>query len=46
MGLTTNGIQNTPMEMLEGETIVKIISGGDHLVCLSDVGEIFTCGKS
>ncbi|XP_060594377.1 regulator of chromosome condensation-like isoform X1 [Ruditapes philippinarum] len=44
MGFTTNGIQNTPMHLLEGETIVKITSGGDHLVCLSDVGEIFTCG--
>ncbi|XP_053395077.1 regulator of chromosome condensation-like isoform X2 [Mercenaria mercenaria] len=44
MGFTTNGIQNTPMTMIEGETIVKITSGGDHLVCLSDVGEIFTCG--
>lgn len=45
MGFTVNGIQNTPMTLLEGHTVVKITSGGDHLVCLTDAGEIFTCGK-
>lgn len=45
MGFTANGIQNTPMTLLQGHTIVKITSGGDHLVCLTDAGEIYTCGK-
>lgn len=44
MGFTANGIQNTPMLLLEGHTVVKITSGGDHLVCLTDAGEIYTCG--
>lgn len=44
MGLTTAGIQTKPVCLLAGENIVKISSGGDHLVCLSEKGDIFTCG--
>lgn len=44
MGLTARGISTEPLEMLPGETVVKIASGGDHLVCLTDKGEIFTGG--
>jgi hypothetical protein len=36
MGLTSGGIRQEPLEMLPGETVVKIVSGGDHLVCLSN----------
>jgi hypothetical protein len=45
MGLTSGGIRQEPLEMLPGETVVKIVSGGDHLVCLSNKGEIFTGGQ-
>ena len=44
MGLTSGGIRQEPLEMLPGETVVKIVSGGDHLVCLTNNGEIFTGG--
>ena len=30
--------------MLEGVVVTKITSGGDHLVALSDAGEVFTVG--
>lgn len=45
MGLTSGGIRQEPLEMLPGETVVKIVSGGDHLVCLSNKGVIFTGGQ-
>lgn len=44
MGLTSGGIRKDPLEMCPGETVVKIVSGGDHLVCLTNKGEIFTGG--
>ncbi|XP_052100621.1 regulator of chromosome condensation-like [Mytilus californianus] len=44
MGLTSGGIRKEPLEMCPGETVVKIVSGGDHLVCLTNKGEIFTGG--
>ncbi|XP_076086369.1 regulator of chromosome condensation-like [Mytilus galloprovincialis] len=44
MGLTSGGISKDPLEMCPGETVVKIVSGGDHLVCLTNKGEIFTGG--
>lgn len=31
--------------MLPGETVIKIASGGDHLLCLTEKGEIYSCGK-
>jgi alpha-tubulin suppressor-like RCC1 family protein len=43
MGLTSGGIRQEPLEMLPGETVVKIVSGGDHLVCLTNNGEIVFC---
>ncbi|XP_052774451.1 regulator of chromosome condensation-like [Mya arenaria] len=44
MGLTLDGIATRPLSILKDETVVKIASGGDHLVCLTIQGEIFTCG--
>ncbi|CAH1773702.1 unnamed protein product [Owenia fusiformis] len=45
MGMLAAGkTENTPVPILEDKTIVKIASGGDFLVCLSDAGEIFTLG--
>lgn len=45
MGLTTEGIQNRPVQVLQNQQVIKIASGGDHLVCLTNNGEIYTCGK-
>ena len=45
MGFTKDGYQTTPVSVLEDVVIVKIASGSDHLVCLSDKGEIWTMGK-
>ena len=45
IGLTAAGIQEKPIEMLPGETVIKIASGGDHLLCLTEKGEIYSCGK-
>lgn len=44
MGLTMKGIENHPTLLPVEETVVKITSGGDHLVCLSTQGNIYTCG--
>jgi alpha-tubulin suppressor-like RCC1 family protein len=44
MGLTSNGIQKQPVEMLPGNVVVKIASGADHLVMLSENGQLYTCG--
>ena len=46
MGLTADGKYVTkPMKILEDETVVKIASGGDHLVCLTIQGEVYTLGR-
>ncbi|GLH11838.1 Regulator of chromosome condensation [Gryllus bimaculatus] len=44
MGLTLNGIEKSPVEILPGFTVVKIASGSDHLVMLTNEGQLFTCG--
>lgn len=45
IGLTVEGgIQTTPLEVLNDETVVKIASGGDHLACLTDKGALYTFG--
>ncbi|PSN52909.1 Regulator of chromosome condensation [Blattella germanica] len=44
MGLTSNGVEKKPVEMLPGITKVKIASGADHLVMLTDDGQLYTCG--
>lgn len=44
IGLTKKGIEKKPIEMLPDAVVVKISSGSDHLVCLTDLGEIYTQG--
>lgn len=44
IGLTSNGIEKTPVELIQEEVIVKVVSGGDHLACLTDRGELLTLG--
>ncbi|KAI0232390.1 Regulator of chromosome condensation [Lamellibrachia satsuma] len=39
-----NKVEKTPVELLPDQTVVKIDSGTDHLVCLTKKGEIFTLG--
>ena len=40
-----NKVEKTPVELLPDQTVVKIDSGTDHLVCLTKKGEIFTLGE-
>ncbi|XP_076298134.1 regulator of chromosome condensation 1 isoform X3 [Lasioglossum baleicum] len=44
MGLTPNGMERVPIEMLPNKKVLKIASGADHLVLLSEHGQIYTCG--
>ena len=41
-----NKIENTPVKVMEDEVVVKISSGADHLVALTNKGEIFTMGNA
>ncbi|CAG2068509.1 unnamed protein product [Timema podura] len=44
MGLTKDGIQNKPLELFSRNKVTKIASGIDHLVMLTEDGQLFTCG--
>lgn len=44
MGLTLRGNERLPVEMLPNIKVMKIASGADHLVLLSENGRIYTCG--
>ncbi|XP_074098195.1 regulator of chromosome condensation 1 [Cotesia typhae] len=44
MGLTPRGKESLPIEVLPTVKIVKIASGADHLVMLTDRGRVYTCG--
>lgn len=44
MGLTASGNEKLPYEILSHETVIKIASGADHLVMLTNHGQIYTCG--
>ncbi|XP_076659195.1 regulator of chromosome condensation 1 isoform X2 [Halictus rubicundus] len=44
MGLTSKGNERIPIEMLPNIKVLKIASGADHLVLLSEEGQIYTCG--
>ncbi|KAF5299713.1 hypothetical protein FQA39_LY11508 [Lamprigera yunnana] len=44
MGLTPNGNEKLPYEVFPNHVVIKIASGADHLVCLTDQGNIYTCG--
>lgn len=45
MGLTLKGNERFPVEMLPNVKAVKIASGNDHLVLLSENGRVYTCGR-
>lgn len=45
MGLTPKGNEKLPFKLsLEEMTVVKIASGADHIVFLTNHGEVYTCG--
>ncbi|KAJ3662552.1 hypothetical protein Zmor_006896 [Zophobas morio] len=44
MGLTLRGNEKLPHEIVQDKQVVKIASGNDHVVFLTNHGEIFTCG--
>lgn len=44
MGLTLKGNERFPIEILPNIKVVKIASGADHLVLLSESGSVYTCG--
>ncbi|XP_066587817.1 regulator of chromosome condensation-like isoform X2 [Prorops nasuta] len=44
MGLTIKGNERSPVEITPNAKIVKIASGADHLVLLSENGHVYTCG--
>lgn len=44
MGLTLQGGEKKPVELVSGTMIVKIASGADHLVMLADDAQIHTVG--
>lgn len=47
IGLLPDGSQSaTPVEIMQGHKMAKIASGGDHLVCLTDKGDIYTLGTA
>lgn len=46
IGLTKDGIQKTPLRILEDQIVTKVSSGSDHIVALTASGEIFSLGNS
>ncbi|XP_063236948.1 regulator of chromosome condensation [Bacillus rossius redtenbacheri] len=44
MGLTKAGVQRSPVQVLPSVRFAKVASGVDHLVLLSETGEVYTCG--
>lgn len=45
MGLTPKGNEKLPYQIIPVEiTVVKIASGADHIVFLTNHGEVYTCG--
>ncbi|ESO92365.1 hypothetical protein LOTGIDRAFT_178675 [Lottia gigantea] len=44
IGLTKSGIEKFPILMFSEERVVKIASGVDHLVCLTEQGLLYTSG--
>lgn len=44
MGLTSKGNEKVPCQILKDVKVVKIASGADHLVLLSEGGQVYTCG--
>ena len=45
IGLTPGGDgHNKPKLVFDSEPVVKIVSGSDHLACLTEDGDVYTFG--
>lgn len=44
MGMTVNGNEKLPIQILNDQHVMKIASGADHIVFLTRFGEVYTCG--
>ncbi|RZC43084.1 regulator of chromosome condensation, partial [Asbolus verrucosus] len=44
MGLTLKGNEKLPYEIIQDVHVIKIASGAEHIVFLTNHGEIYTCG--
>ncbi|KAK6622998.1 hypothetical protein RUM43_008850 [Polyplax serrata] len=44
MGLTAQGKEKRPIQLLSDKVVTKIASGADHLVMLTNDGQLYTCG--
>ncbi|XP_076264668.1 regulator of chromosome condensation 1 isoform X1 [Rhynchophorus ferrugineus] len=44
MGMSLKGNERLPYEILKNHHVVKIASGADHIVFLTNHGEVLTCG--
>ncbi|KYB28388.1 regulator of chromosome condensation [Tribolium castaneum] len=44
MGLTLRGNEKLPYEIIQEVHVIKIASGADHIVFLTNHGEVYTCG--
>ncbi|XP_028134789.1 regulator of chromosome condensation isoform X1 [Diabrotica virgifera virgifera] len=44
MGMTLNGNKKSPYEIIKDVFIKKIASGADHIVFLTNHGDVYTCG--
>ncbi|XP_044256267.1 regulator of chromosome condensation [Tribolium madens] len=46
MGLTLKGNEKLPYEIIQEVHVIKIASGADHIVFLTNHGEVYTCGRA
>ncbi|CAH1119730.1 unnamed protein product [Phaedon cochleariae] len=44
MGMTLNGNEKLPYEIIKDVHVIKIASGADHIVFLTHFGDVYTCG--
>ncbi|KAG5895448.1 hypothetical protein JTB14_001325 [Gonioctena quinquepunctata] len=44
MGMTLSGNEKLPYEIIKDTKIIKIASGADHIVFLTNHGDVYTCG--
>lgn len=45
MGLTMSGNERLPYEIIKNVPIVKVASGENHIVLLTRLGQVYTCGN-
>lgn len=44
MGLTVKGNEKLPYELIHDVRVIKVASGSDHIVLLTSLGQVYTCG--